>query len=293
MPTVLITGANGFIARRIAERCHANGWRVVGTVRGNDTPEHLSAAYQCALGGSLEAVLTNERVEVVVHTANHAGPGEYEINVNGTLRWATELKGQSPLWIFLSSLSAAATHPSEYGRAKRDLETHFLASDGIVIRLGLVAGNGGLFARMIDSVKSTPLLPLLDNGKSPVYLVSPRFLLDFLIGCIRNNGDGVRGQMWHVHQPRAYSLREVLAEVRHQTGSSCRFLPIPSALVLWPLTLLERLPFLTLPVTSTNVRGLRAAPRDVATDLLSLGGRETSLHALIGEALENAGKQPA
>jgi len=141
--TVLITGANGFIAGLLAARAKSRGCRVVGTVRRAGAIAGFDATYPCTLGESLQPVLEHERVDAVVHTAYCAGSDEYRVNVDGTTRWLEDTRSHSvSTQIFLSSLSAASEDASEYGRAKRELETRFLPVGGVVVRLGLVIGAG-------------------------------------------------------------------------------------------------------------------------------------------------------
>jgi len=286
MKTVLITGANGFLARRLAARLGENSWRVIGTVRAAGAVPGFAATYPCALGDSLAEVLAGERVDTIIHAANHSGPGEYRINTGGTRRWFEEARARGvPLQIFLSSLSAGAEQPSDYGRAKRDLEHDFLAGGGVVIRLGLVVGYGGLFRRMFDSVRRLPILPLLDNGRSPVYVVNPDFLGEIVGTCVEKGGEGFRGRIWQPHEPTPHTLREVMEAIRDLTKSRCRFVPLPSLPILVALSVVERLPFLRLPVNATNVRGVRQAARETPrSDLRELGGREVSLASLIAAA---------
>jgi nucleoside-diphosphate-sugar epimerase len=294
MKTVLVTGAGGFIARLLAARCKRDGWRVVGTVRRAGEVADFDATYLCALGDSLREVLSSERVDAVVHAAYTAGRGEYAVNVGGTGRWLEEARSANvPLQVFLSSLSAAVSGPSEYGRAKLELEGRFLAADGVVVRLGLVAGNGGIFGRMIDSVRRLPILPLLDGGRSLVHVVDPRFLADFVTETIRRDGRDLRGRVWQIHHATPYTLREVLTRIRSRCGSHCRFVSVPSLPILWGLAVVERIPGLKLPVRSTNLRGLRQSPHHRAeSDLARLGGTERPLDALIAEATDDAFSSP-
>jgi len=293
MKTVLITGAGGFIAGQLAARCQARSWRVIGTTHRHQTPANLDRTVPCSLGDSLTNIVSSERIDAVVHTANYVGPDEYRVNFEGTLRWYEEMKPVAPLQVLLSSLSALAPHPTDYGRAKRDLEARFLPAGAVVARLGLVAGPGGVFGRMIGSVRRSPLLPLLDGGRTQVFLVAPGLLLDFLVGCIDDDGKDRRGKAWHLHQPLSYPLREILSAIRRCSGSSCRFVSLPSALVLPPVILLEALGFRRLPVSSANIRGLRQSPGQIPTDFRQLGGVEASLDELVSAAMpdDDTGEQ--
>jgi nucleoside-diphosphate-sugar epimerase len=287
--TILVTGAHGFIAGMLAAHWRGSGCRVVGTARTAGSVPGFDAVYVCALGESLEALLASERVDAVVHTAYFAGPGEYEINVNGTTRWLEEARARGvATHVFLSSLSAAQSDASDYARAKRELETRFLATKGVVVRLGLVAGKGGLFGRMVQSVQRLPVLPVLDGGSSPVYLVNPRSLAAFVDAAVLAGRPDLQGRIWHIHEPASYPLRKVLEAIRTHSGASCRFVSIPSRPVLWALTLAERIPGVRLPVNSTNIRGLRASTvSQLPSDLEQLGGRPETLDRIIADAVRD------
>jgi nucleoside-diphosphate-sugar epimerase len=285
--TILITGANGFIAGLLAARLKSGGCRVVGTVRRTGDVAAFDATYPCVLGEPLRPVFEREHVDAVVHAANYAGANEYRVNVEGTTRWLEEARAHAvPTQVFLSSLSAGSSDASEYGRAKRELEARVLPIGGIAVRLGLVIGAGGLFGRMIDSVRRWPLLPVLDNGAARVHVVGSRFLTTFVDEATDLRHPEWRGRTWHIHQPVSHSLREVLETIRTQLGARCRLVPVPSLPVLCALVAAERIPGLRLPVNSTNIRGLRAARyQSVPSDLERLGGTAESLDTLVAVAL--------
>ena len=137
MKTVLVTGANGFIAQQLAHKLAQMGYRVVGLARHEGNTGNFHRLYRVALLESAAAVFQKERVAAVVHAANDEGANAYQTNVEGTLKWFAE--GQSagvPLQILLSSLSAHADAASDYGRAKFTLEQHFISHDHVAFRLG-------------------------------------------------------------------------------------------------------------------------------------------------------------
>jgi uncharacterized protein YbjT (DUF2867 family) len=196
--------------------------------------------------------------------------------------------------VFLSSLSATATELSDYGRAKRDLEVLFTAAGAVVLRLGLVVGAGGLFGRIMNSVRRLPALPLLDGGNTPVYLVNPRFLTHVVARCVPVAPSQLTERAWQIHEPRSYTLRDVLTAVRRASGTRCVFVPVPSLPILWALTIAARVAGDHLPVNATNVRGLRAARQQVvASDFLQLGGTPESLDALVASAVRDAAARSA
>jgi nucleoside-diphosphate-sugar epimerase len=86
MARVCITGASGFIGRRLAEQWRAQGAEVVGVDRVED-PQHSVVAGDISQPGSWQKAA--EGCDVVVHTAALVGmpsdeSGFWEVNVRGT-----------------------------------------------------------------------------------------------------------------------------------------------------------------------------------------------------------------
>jgi len=282
--SVLVTGANGFIARHLAHTLSKEGWRVTGLSRRGEALPGFHAVHRAALGDSLAEVLAAGPFDALVHTANASGADEYRLNVDGTGRWLEEARAAGiSLQIFLSSLSASAAAQADYGRAKYTLEQRVVALNEVVFALGVVVGNGGMFARMRRSLQG-PVAPLLDGGRARLHVLGIDFLCDAIRDCIGARGEGLRGRVWRIHQPRSYSLREVLETIRRVHGLRCLLLPVPSLPILWLLTLSEKLS-IGLPVTTTNIRGLRQSRYDAfASDFAHFGYPEQKLEALIERA---------
>jgi len=289
--SVLITGASGFIARHLAKLLKSHGYRVVGTTTKSQPRDDCDRVLLVRLGDSITPALEGERFTAVVHTANYEGPDEYSVNVGGTTRWLNELRDSGAgLQIFLSSLSADSPM-SDYGRAKAEIENRIAAADGINLRLGVVIGNGGMFERMRASLERSPLLPLLDNGTAPVHVLGIDFLCDVAHDCIASDGRELRRGIWHLQQPHHHTLNEVLTSIRRHYRYHCRFVPVPSLPILWAVTAAEKLG-LRLPVTSANLRGLRAGRhQQLPSDFARFGYPEQSLDELVAAAAEAARSQ--
>jgi len=283
MTTVLITGAGGFIARNLAPVLKAAGMRVTGTSRAGQPVSGFDAVYPASLGDSLRSLLEVERVDAIVHAALDTGPNAYETNVTGTTRWLEEARSDRvPLQILLSSLSSAPDAASDYGRGKYVLEQRFIEHDQVVFRMAIVVGDGGMFARLRESSRRFPVVPLLDGGRQPVYVLGIGFLCNALRDTIVANGEGRRGRAWNLQQPRAYRLRDVIAAINRGYGYRRVLLPVPVRPILALLRIVEKLPAPRLPVTSTNVKGLtQAAAQGMPSDFAQFGYPEEPLDALI------------
>lgn len=286
MSTVLITGAHGFIARSLAPVLKAAGMRAVGTARQGVPVAGFDAVYRASLGDSLRPVLEAETVTAVVHAALASGPDAYRVNVDGTTRWLEEAGERgAPLQILLSTLSAAPDALADYGRGKYVLEQRFIERDQVVFRMAIVVGGGGMFARLRESARRSPVVPLLDGGRQPVYVLGIGFLCNVIRDCIAANGEGLRGRAWNLQQPTAYRLRDVIAAINRGCGYRRLLFPLPVRPILPLLELIEKLPAPRLPITSANVKGLtQAAAQNPVSDFARFGYPEESLDALITHA---------
>lgn len=287
MTTVLITGARGFIARNLAPVLKDAGMRVAGTSRREGAVPGFDAIYRANLGEPLRPALEAERAGAVVHAALDSGPNAYATNVDGTTRWLEEAEAAGvPLQILLSTLSADADALSDYGRAKYVLEGRFLERNQIVFRMAVVVGDGGMFARLRESARRSPVVPMLDGGRQPVYVLGTDFVCNVIRDTIAANGEGLRGRGWNLQQPQAFTLREVTAAICRGYGLRRLLLPVPIRPVLALLVAIERLPLPKLPVSSTNLRGLiQAGGRSYPSDFERFGYPAESLDALIGRVV--------
>jgi nucleoside-diphosphate-sugar epimerase len=286
MTTVLITGANGFIARNLAPVLKDAGIRAVGASRTGLPVLGFDAIYPASLGDSLRPILEAERIDAVVHAALDSGPDAYRANVVGTTRWLDEAgEFGVPLQILLSTLSAASDALSDYGRGKYVLEQRFIARDQVILRMAIVVGDGGMFARLRESARRSPIVPLLDGGRQPVYVLGIGFLCNVIRDCIAANGEGLRCHSWNLQQPTAYRLRDVIAAINRGYGYRRLLLPVPVRPILALLQIIEKLPGPKLPVTSANVKGLtQAAAQEAPSDFARFGYPEESLDALVARA---------
>jgi NADH dehydrogenase len=331
---VLITGANGFIARRLAPELHSAGLRVEGASRsgaadrrvrpepgpgggahdtsrgsapestpiarrdvaqpvssafgGPDCPPGFAGVHRASLGESLAPVLAAaDHVAAIVHTALASGAGSYEANTAGTLRWLREGREAGVrLQIFLSTLSAGPDALSDYGRSKYNVGQAFVEAGQVVFRLGVVVGNGGMFGKMVESARRSPLIPLLDGGNQPVYVHDAATLMHILRDTVLAGGEGLRGRVWNLQQPEPYPLRQVLAAICKAYGLRRAFVPVPSWAMLAAVRAAEAMPAIHLPVKSANVRGLLQQGREThPSDYPRFGYSAEPLETLVARAV--------
>jgi predicted dehydrogenase/nucleoside-diphosphate-sugar epimerase len=278
---MLITGATGFIGSHLA--IAAADTYVVRSLTRTDWTGPPAVPTGRRYFGNLPFGIPEsafEDVHVVVHCAATAEPNERKaraINVDGTVRLAELARkhGVETL-IFLSSQSARPDAISAYGRTKFLAEQELLSLHGlrvIILRPGLVVGPGssGLFSRLVSSVMRLPLVPLPDGGRGVVQPIQVDDLCEAILRCDRESSELDRAIL-KLGDPKGERLADFVQEI------AMAYLGHPRPTVSIPLGPIEaavrhtetlRLP---LPISSTNLRGLRTVElMPTADDMERLG----------------------
>lgn len=269
--TVLVTGANGFVARALIARLRADGVAVRGTARrlvGPSPPWPVVAIGD--MSGATDWRPGLDGVDTVIHCAarvhmlrdDAADPlaAFRRVNVDATVALARQAvtAGVRRL-IFVSSIGVngaetfdvpfraddpPAPH-SPYAVSKREAEAalrHIEASLGlpvVVVRPPLVYGPDapGNFATLIRAVDRGLPLPLaaVRNRRS---FVAVDNLVDLLAVALAH--PAAPGQTWLVSDGDDLSTPDLIRRIARALGRHARLWPIPPALLRRSLTLAGR-----------------------------------------------------
>jgi nucleoside-diphosphate-sugar epimerase len=260
---ILVTGANGFVAKLLITNLLKSQYKVVGTVRSQSTINSDIELFTVddinATTSWLEALVT---VSVVVHLAarvhvmNERATDPLaafrKVNVDGTLNLARQaVKAGVKRFIFVSSIKVngeltqiskpftASDIPSPqdaYGISKCEAEQGLLklASETglevVIIRPPLIYGGGvkANFASMMRAVKSGIPLPLgaINNRRSFVYVGN---LISLILKCIDHSS--AANQVFLVSDGHDLSTTELLKTCAQSLGVRPRLLPVPQRLL--------------------------------------------------------------
>lgn len=283
MKKVLITGANGFIAQYTAGVLKEEGCFIIGTSRKAAPVSHFDEIFHGTLGKPLEGVFEKHSPDAMIHCAFDKGDTDNMRNAKGTSMWAEQAeKSEVALQIFVSSLSADENALAPYGRKKYEVEQWFLQHNQIVFRPGLVIGKGGLFGRIVETVKKSPVIPLIDNGRTLTYVTGVDTLTTVIADTVFNRNNVTRARVWNLQQASPVYFGDILKEISAYYRLSRLFIPIPSIVISLILYLADKFDFFKHGITVNNIKGMRQhGQKEYTSDLHFLGYAETPIEEMV------------
>jgi len=258
-PTILVTGASGFIGSALCRRLDADGAAVRGTLQrlGKSAatfepigigPIDGSTDWSNALRGIEVVVHLAARVHVPHQSGRDALDAFAHVNVKGTLNLARQAQQAGVRrFVFLSSIGVngastataafAAEDPprphSPYALSKLEAEEGLrcLAEGGglevVIIRPPLVYGPGapGNFGALLRWLQRGWPLPVGLVNKNRRSLVALDNLVDLIVTC--SHHPGAANQTFLVCDGEDLSTRDLLCRMAAATGKPARLLPVP------------------------------------------------------------------
>lgn len=251
MTRVLVTGATGFIGRRLVKALREVGTKVLALSRGSEAwgdEGVASIAADLTEASAIENVCAG--VDGVFHLAGYAHAGDAnderaagihrQLTVGGTFALLREAcRAGVKRFVFVSSVkamgegseddcideTAPALPASEYGRAKLEAEQLVLSCNrdhgmhACVLRLPLVYGPGvkGNLHSMIKAIDygRFPPLPKVANKRSLVHVDD---VVRALLVSLKN--PAAKGEVFILTDGRIYSTYDIYISIRRALGKT-------------------------------------------------------------------------
>jgi nucleoside-diphosphate-sugar epimerase len=245
---IFITGIGGFLGGALAAHLAARGHEVRGSRR---SEMQLGAPFDASVFAG---------TEVVIHCAHDFTAGARPRNVDGTRMWFDAAAAQGArLQVLLSSYSARPGADSEYGQTKFEMErmfqtrlqTSLQTSLQIVLRPGLVMGDGGLYRKQRAALLRMPVVPVIGDGLQPTAVIRIEDFLEAATVVI----EGERTGAFNLFYEKQPSYRELVRAIKAEAGQRTIFVPIPAGLALALARAAEAL-HLPVPVKPGQIRAL-------------------------------------
>jgi NADH dehydrogenase len=271
--TVLVTGASGFVGRRLCDYFYRKGYAVNALMRRIDRRSFSESGIKLFKGVLPDEIDTAafDNVDIVVHcayaTQRTAMDEAYRVNHVGTLKiYEMSRRGGISQFVFISSIAAHPDAESYYGKSKFALEQMMDSSKDLIVRPGLVIGPGetGTFNRMKKSTRKLGIVPIFDGGHQILQTIH----IDDLCRAI---GLAIEKQLTGtvvVAEPNGLEIREVFTKLAAELNKKCFFVPMPMGLTLKMLKIIEALhvPF---PLSTENLLGVKHMKRMPSEDDLA------------------------
>ena len=265
-----MTGANGFIGAHLVRHFSSDGWDVRALMHREPAQRLPGVVYrrwtladplgQDVLDGA-DCVIHGAFVKYDQRSASH-------LNIVGSERLLAECRaGGVGRIVFLSSMSARRDALSQYGRDKFRIQEALDGPRELVVRPGLVLGDGGLFHSLQRFVSGRPVVPLVGGGQQLIQTVHIDDLASAIQAGVRLALSGIVTVAERVPIP----FRELLAETARLLGVRVVFVPVPYRAIDFAMRVAALLR-VRLPVSPDNLLGLRGLEaQDVGPDLQRLG----------------------
>jgi nucleoside-diphosphate-sugar epimerase len=225
--------------------------------RSKQMPEGSSWQHYTLEDGADRAVF--EGGDYLIHCAlamhSQRNPNSEKVNADGTA-WLRRICRQNNYrrFVFLSSLSAHPGARSHYGQSKLAIQEALDPNEDLILRPGLVIGRGGLFQRMLNVMKSTRFLPLIDGGRQPIQTVSIDDLCRVLKALLAAEATGP----YNVASDQNISLLQLYELIADRLRRKPAYVYVPFAAALAAVKIAEALG-LPAPLNSDNLSGLKHA----------------------------------
>lgn len=258
---IIITGASGFIGAHLVSGAGKLGLTILTLSRRGATLAGGARAAAWSLGEPLPSDAL-QPADWVIHLAHDFGGEESASKtIEGTMDAMAAFRAAGVRrQMFFSSLSAHPNATSLYGRTKFAIEKRIESSpDVVIVRPGLVLGEGGIYGRIRQWVRRWPFAPLPDGGRGAVHAIEIEKLCRQVLFILTQKSEC---REFNLFDARARRLRDLVQEEAAKNGRRVVIIPIPSRLLLFALALGEGLK-LPLPVNADNLSGFLANQSNV------------------------------
>lgn len=250
MPTALVTGASGFIGRKLCARLKADGFRVVALVGKARVEGPWDESFSVDIANASAVAALAEKIPggcaAVFHLAGKAhalseiggdDAAYFRINAEGTRNLLALARALGARRFVLASTvkvmgeggfesgdeSAACEPATPYGKSKYEAERAVLDPDagvpGVSLRLSMVYGGKerGNMTRMVDAVRRRRFPPFPETGNRRSMVHVDDVVSAFVLAATHT---AAVGETFIVTDGKLYSTREIYLIIRGVLGRS-------------------------------------------------------------------------
>ena len=256
--TIIITGSSGFIGSSLVSYFFKLGFQVRAFQRSLPKEKYPSVIYYpFDLANVQDQGFAG--ADYLIHCAyrpiisRQEKKSDTNTDIEGTKKIISLSRKYAIKMVFLSTVSAHSNAKSYYARHKLLAEGLFDTKKDLILKLGLVLGDGGgLFGKIVFSLTNNKIVPLVGGGRQRIQTIALDDLCRIIeIGVNKN----IVGNFTIAH-PSIITMNELYRKIARCIGVKPLFIPVPLIVTYRLSQLMERMGF-KLPFTSENVLGLK------------------------------------
>ena len=249
---ILILGASGFIGINLSRYLEKKGHEVIAMCRSGAISNFKGECVKWHFGSRLDDIVLRN-VDCAVHLAHDFnGRLGARLTIKETEKNIAELKSIGvKRQLYFSSYSAGPYAISIYGQTKYAIENLCSSANLIIIRPGLVIGNGGIYGRIQKWAGFLPIIPLPAGGKGGVPIISIDKLCDLTLRILLKK---TALREYNLFEINPVSLRRLVLDAAYKKDKTPFILTFPGEVLIYILKIFEflRVP---LPINSDNLQG--------------------------------------
>jgi NADH dehydrogenase len=262
--TLFITGGAGFMGSCLLQKLHFDDFENIYCLDKIESPnlsDYIQNKNFKFIKGDIFDVKKYEEYlsasDIVMHLAAATGkttPKQYSrINKEGTEILTQQCK-KAGVKNFLYISTIAVQYPDikhyYYAQTKLDGE-NVVKSSGLnytIVRPTIVIGAGSAILQSLTKLANAPIAPIFGNGRTTIQPIYIDDLIDCYITIIKENL--FQNKIFDLGGPEKITIENFMKSIRHiQCQKELKAFHIPLPLIIYPLSLLEKLFLKLLPFT--------------------------------------------
>ena len=256
--SIIITGANGFIGNALVKYFAEREYKVFALARSIPLEMPANAEFvRYSLEGNQDIDNAFKNACCLIHCAyvkyNFHQKDSDKINMDGSLKlFELSRKYDLKKIVYFSSFSAHPDSISHYGKSKLAIEKTLNPSKDLILRPGLVIGNGGLYKSIYNIVSKNKFVPILGGGLQTVQTIDIKELSLIIQKGIEDNISGI----YAAAEPEAITMKTLYKAIARKTGKKKIYFNFP----YWCAELLIFLASIThikISISKENILGLK------------------------------------
>ena len=249
--TLFVTGATGFIGRRVMSLLRRAGDRPVRCLVREGRAFESGGAVQ-VVRGSLEHPESYAQalagVNTVLHLAAKTGPGRrtdhFRTNADGTASLVRACREAGVQWfVHLSSIAVTYQNKTAYHYAEsKERAEQIVRSSGmrwVIVRPTFVFGDGSRIETSLARLAALPVVPIFGDGRARVQPIHVDDVAAYLVSALDDPSLDHRDV--NLGGPETVSFEDLVRRIRRATrGDSGRVIHLPGRATMRALAFVER-----------------------------------------------------